>query len=250
MNAAAMSSTFLPSPQKGSGMSAKACVLAVDDDVRILRIMQRTLQMEGYRVLTARDGEAALATFSDESPDLMLLDIMMPGMDGYAVCQRTREFSQIPIIMVSARDNDDDKVQCLDVGADDYLTKPFSARELAARVRAILRRTRLWDEKPQPAIRCHDLTVDFASRRATLKGRELKLTATEYKLLSCLARNAGRVLTADYILAKVWGELYSGERHLVQLNVYRLRQKLGDNARNPQYIFTRSGMGYTMTKEA
>ena len=131
--------------------SRKASVLAVDDDARILRMMQRILELEGYKVLTASNGEAALSMFDEETPDLVLLDIMLLGMDGYTVCQRIREFSQIPIIMVTAKGNDADKVQGLDAGADDYMTKPFSASELAARARSVLRRATLWDELPEPA---------------------------------------------------------------------------------------------------
>jgi len=229
--------------------SKKASVLVVDDDVHILRMTGRILELEGYRVLTASNGEIALDIFDKETPDLVLLDIMMPGMDGYTVCQRIREFSQIPIIMVTAKGNDEEKVQGLDAGADDYVTKPFSSKELAARVRAVLRRATLWDERPEPAFCSNELVVDFASHRVTLTGGELDLTATEYRILSYLARNAGRVLTPDQILEKVWGEEYIGETHLLQVNIARLRQKLGDDAKNPRYILTRPGIGYSMMKQ-
>ena len=139
--------------------SKKASVLVVDDDVHILRMTGRILELEGYRVLTASNGETALDIFDEETPDLVLLDIMMPGMDGYTVCQRIREFSQIPIIMVTAKGNDEEKVQGLDAGADDYVTKPFSSKELAARVRAVLRRTTLWDERPEPAFCSNELVI-------------------------------------------------------------------------------------------
>ncbi|MFC2022522.1 response regulator transcription factor, partial [Chloroflexota bacterium] len=132
--------------------SRKTSVLVVDDDIRILRMMQRILELEGYRVLRAIDGEAALDILDEETPALVLLDIMMSGMDGYTVCQRIREFSELPIIMVTAKGNDEEKVQGLDAGADDYVTKPFSANELAARVRAVLRRSKLWDERPEPSL--------------------------------------------------------------------------------------------------
>lgn len=228
--------------------SRKACVLMVDNDVRILRMMQHILELEGYHVLRASDGETAINLFDEETPDLVLLDIMMPGMDGYTVCQRIREFSLIPVIMVTAKDNDEEKVKGLDAGADDYITKPFSARELAARVRTVLRRTKLWDEHPEPAFCSGDLVVDFARQRVSLGEREANLTAIEYRLLSYLARNAGRVATPDHILEKVWGEEYSNELHLLQVNMTRLRQKLGDDARNPRYILTRPGIGYMMMK--
>jgi len=228
--------------------SRKTSLLVVDDDVRILRMMQRMLELEGYRVLTASSGEAALDIFDEETPDLVLLDIMMPNMDGYTVCRRIREFSQTPIIMVTGKDNDEEKVQGLDAGADDYVTKPFSAKELGARVRAVLRRTKLWDERPEPAFHSDDLVVDFARHRVTLSGQEVNLTATEYRLLSYLARNADRVVTPDQILGQVWGEEYVGESHLLQVNIARLRQKLNDDTKNPRYILTRPGIGYMMKK--
>ena len=226
--------------------SRKISVLVVDDDVRILRMIRRILELEGYRVLKASDGEVALDVFCEENPDLVLLDIMMPGMDGYAVCRSLREFSQIPIIMVTAKCNEEETVQGLDVGADDYVTKPFSANELVARVRAVLRRSRLWDEMPEPAFRCHDIVIDFATHRVTLDSQEVNLTATEYKLLSYLARNANRVVTPDQILEKIWGEEYLGETHLLQVSMARLRRKLKDDTKNPRYILTKPGIGYMM----
>jgi len=227
----------------------KASVLVVDDDVHILRMMQHILELEGYRVITTSDGKAALNVLNEEIPDMVLLDIMLPGMDGYKVCQRIREFSQLPIIMVTAKGNDEEKVQGLDAGADDYLTKPFSSNELVARVRAVLRRTKLWDEHPEPAFYSHTLTIDFAGHRVTLGSQEVNLTATEYRLLSYLARNAGRVITPDQILDRVWGKEYDGETHLLQVNMARLRQKLGDRAKKPRYILTKPGIGYMMEKQ-
>ncbi len=226
----------------------KVSVLVVDDDVHILRMMRRILELDGYRVLSASDGEAALDVFDEETPDLVLLDIMMPGMDGYTLCRYIREFSQVPIIMVTVKSNDEEKVQGLDAGADDYVPKPFSANELLARVRAVLRRTKLWDVRTEPALCCYDLVIDFARHRVSLGSQEVNLSGTEYRLLSYLAHNAGRVVTPDQILAKVWGEEYDGEAHLLQVNMARLRQKLGDDARNSRYILTRPGIGYMMPK--
>ena len=229
--------------------SRKTAVLVVDDDVRILHMMQRILKLEGYQVLDAFDGKTALRVFDEDSPDLVLLDIMMPDMDGYAVCQHIREFSPVPIIMVTARGDDEAKVRGLDAGADDYVAKPFSASELAARVRAVLRRSKLWDERPEPAFQHEDLVVNFARHRVTRGKREVNLTATEYRLLSYLARHAERVVTPDQILEQVWGREYSGETHLLQVTMARLRQKLGDNARKSRYIITRPGIGYMMSKQ-
>jgi len=228
--------------------SRKALVLVVDDDTRILRMLQRMLEFEGYRVLTAGNGKAVLNVFDEVIPDLVLLDIMLPNMDGYTVCQRIREFSQIPIIMITAKSSDKEKIRGLDAGADDYVTKPFSAGDVAARVRAVLRRTTLWDERPEPAFCSRGLVIDFARHTVTVNNEEVNLTATEYRLLSYLARNADRVVTPDQILGKVWGEEYISEPHLLQVSMARLRQKLGDNAKKPRYILTKPGIGYTMMK--
>jgi len=227
----------------------KVSTLIVDDDIRMLRMMQRILELEGYRVRTASDGKAALDAFDEEDPDLVLLDIMMPDIDGYAICQNIREFSQVPIIMVTSKDNNEEKVEGLDAGADDYITKPFAANELMARVRAVLRRTKLWDERPEPVFHSGDLVIDFARRRVTLGNQEVNLTATEYRILSYLARNADRIVTPDQILQKVWDKEYIGETHVLQVNIARLRQKLRDNPRNPKYILTRSGIGYIMRQD-
>ena len=227
----------------------KVSVLAVDDDKRMLRMMQRILELEGYRVLTSSDGETALSAFDEETPDLILLDIRMPGMDGYTVCQHIREFSQTPIIMVSVKNDDEEKIRGFAVGADDYVTKPFSSRVLAARVRALLRRADLRVEPPESSFRYRSLVIDFARRRVTLEGWEIKLTATEYRVLSYLAHNAGRLLTPSQILEKVWSEDYIGEVHLLQVNMSRLRRKLGDSPRNAKYILTRPGIGYIIEQE-
>jgi len=224
----------------------KTLVLVADDDVRMLRMIKRMLELEGFQVLVANNGDSALKTFDKETPDLVLLDIMMPDMDGYAVCQRIREFSQVPIIMVTARGDDKEKVEGLDIGADDYVTKPFSASELAARVRAVLRRIGSHDRPQEAVFHYKNLTIDFTSRRVTVSNQELKLTSTEYKLLSYISLNAGRVVTPDQLLNKVWGEEYIGAPHLLQVNIARLRKKLGDDAKKPTYIMTRPGIGYIM----
>lgn len=226
----------------------RATILAVDDDVRILRIMRRILEMEGHRVIEATDGQSALDLFDQENPALVLLDIMLPDTDGYTVCRRLREFSKVPIIIVTAKGNDEEKVQGLDAGADDYVAKPFSFDELAARVRAALRRASFWDELLEPAFSRQDLEIDFARHRVTLNREELDLTATEYRLLSYLARNAGRILTPDQILSTIWGEEYAGEHHLLQVNIASLRKKLGEDSKNPRFILTKHGMGYMFAK--
>jgi DNA-binding response OmpR family regulator len=226
----------------------KPLILVVDDDIRILRMIKRMMELEGFQTIITNSGEAALKVFEKETPSLILLDIMMPDMDGYTACQRIREFSQVPIIMVTARGDDKEKVTGLNIGADDYVTKPFSASELAARVRAVLRRTGGQEGPAEPVFRHKDLVVDFASHRVMVNNNELKLTSTEYRLLSYITLNAGRVITPDQLLHKVWGEEYIGAPHLLQVNIARLRKKLGDSAKRPSYIMTRPGIGYIMIK--
>lgn len=226
----------------------KELILVVDDDIRMLRMMKRMLELEDFEVLTADDGEAALKSFDKDTPTLVLLDIMMPDMDGYEVCRRIREFSQVPIIFVTARGEDKEKVEGLNIGADDYVTKPFSAGELAARLRAVLRRSGEQVKPQESVFRYKDLVIDFTSRLVTMNNQELKLTSTEYKMLSYIALNAGRVITPDQLLNNVWGEEYIGAAHLLQVNIARLRKKMSDDAKNPEYILTRPGIGYIMSK--
>lgn len=226
----------------------KVSALVIDDDVHMVRMMRRILELEGCTVLTASSGEAALEVFDEQVPDVVLLDIMMQGMDGYSVCQRIREFSQVPIITVSAKNGDQDKVKMLGSGADDYITKPFSSQELMARIKAVLRRTTL-QAHAQPLFQANELTIDFAHQSVSLHGQEINLTATEYSLLCYLALNAGRIVTIDQILEKVWGEEYTGDNHLLRVNIARLRSKLGDGGKKHTYIITRPGMGYVMKKE-
>ena len=228
--------------------SKTTLVLIVDDDIRMLRMMKRMLELENFQTITANSGEAALKAFEKETPDLVLLDIMMPDMNGYTVCQHIREFSDVPIIMVTAMGEDKQKVEGLDIGADDYVTKPFSASELAARVRALMRRSGNKERQSNSVFRYKDLVIDYSSNRVSLNEEELILTSTEYRLLSYLSQNAGRVVTPDQLLSKVWGEAYLGTPHLLQVNIARLRKKLQDDAKNPTYILTRPGIGYIMSK--
>lgn len=226
--------------------SRKTSLLVVDDDVRMLRMMQRTLEIEGYHVLTAGNGEAALDMFlSEETPALILLDIMMPDMDGYSVCRRIREFSQTPIIMITAKGNEDEKVEGLDAGADDYVTKPFSTSELVARVRAVLRRTEAVETAPtQSSFASGDLQINLAQRQVTVAGKEVKLTPTEYNLLQELIFNAGKVLNHTHLLNKVWGPEYRDERQYLHVFIRRLRAKLEPDLTNPKHIITVPGVGY------
>jgi len=223
-------------------------ILITDDDPAILKFVRANLKVEGYDILTATDGVEALKVFESEMPDLVILDIVMPNVDGFEVCQQLRGWSKVPIIMLSARGYQEDKVKCLSLGADDYISKPFGIEELIARVKAVMRRTYHQENNDRPALRCYDLVIDFARHRVTRDGREIDLTGTEFRLISYLANNTDRILTTDQILKTVWGEEYSGESHLLHVNIGRLRQKLEDDARNPRYILTKPGIGYMMPR--
>jgi len=223
----------------------KVRILVVDDEPRYVQAIQINLEASGYEMLTARDGQTAIELAATEEPDLILLDIRMLGLDGYEVCRRIREFSAVPIIMLTALAEDADKVKGLDIGADDYVTKPFSADEILARVRAVLRRVELSErQNPCPTFQAGDLLVDFAQQRVFACGQEANLTPTEYRLLCELVRQAGRVLVPEYLLEKVWGMGYEAENHLLWQAVHRLRRKIERDPRNPKYIQTRPGIGY------
>ena len=226
----------------------KVHILVVDDEPRYVWAIKINLEARGYEVLTARDGPTAIELAVTEEPDLIVLDIRMPGMDGYEVCRRIREFSTAPIIMLTALAEDADKVKGLDTGADDYVTKPFSADELLARVRAALRRVELSERKdPSPVFEAGDLRVDFARQQVSVCGQEVHLTPTEYRLLCELVKQAGRVLVPDHLLEEVWGIGYEGENRLLWQAVHRLRRKIERDPRNPEYIQTRPGLGYVFT---
>jgi DNA-binding response OmpR family regulator len=228
----------------------KTTVVAADDDPQLLRLVTRNLQLEGYDVIAVSDGQQALTQIEQQVPSLVLLDVMMPKMDGFTVCHRVREFSTVPIIIVTARGQDQDKVRGLDLGADDYLTKPFSVDELLARVRAVLRRTQFTAKDSSQGLQMTaiigDLEIDYSQHLVKMAGREITLTPTEYRILAYLAQNAGRVLTQDLLLEHVWGGEYLGESHMLQVNINRLRRKLERDPANPRYILTKVGIGYYM----
>jgi DNA-binding response OmpR family regulator len=227
----------------------KPRILVVDDEPAIRKFVRANLEVRDYETLLATDGTEACEIIEREMPDLIILDIMMPKTDGFEVCRRVREWSQIPIIFLSARAGEMDKVKCLELGADDYITKPFGVDELLARVKAVMRRVKASGEtESQPVFSLAELTVDFAKHLVSLNNEAINLTATEYKMLSYLAINAGRVITVGQLLDHVWGEEYSGSDHLLQVNIGRLRQKLQDNAREPKYIQTKAGIGYMMNR--
>jgi DNA-binding response OmpR family regulator len=222
-------------------------ILVVDDAPEVVESVRLgfTLQWREVEVLGAGDGEAALDLVEQEAPDLVLLDIGLPGQDGFKVLEQIRMFSDVPVVMLTARDDTLDKVKGLELGADDYITKPFNHLELLARVRAVLRRLDMPAPKSRaPSFKAGDLEVDFAAQEARLQGRTLDLTPTEYKLLYHLVRNAGRTLPHGTLLAKVWGREYLDEVDYVRVYIRRLRDKLGDDPDRPRYIRTERGLGY------
>ena len=222
-------------------------VLIVDDEPRYLRLLEANLRTEGYEVATAQDGVQAVDIFSSQPIDLILLDIMMPRMDGFSTCQRIREYSNVPIIMLTAKGEEQDRVRGLDLGADDYLVKPFSATELLARVRAVLRRSQLPTETGQARFFSHeDLKIDFARAEVWRGEQPISLSATEYRLLLQFAHNVGSILTSEDLLTGVWGPEYKTEKEILWVSIARLRQKLEEDPHAPKHIVTRSGLGYLM----
>lgn len=227
-------------------------ILVVDDAAEVVEAVTISfgLQWRETEVIGADNGEAALDLVEQEQPDVVLLDIAMPGMDGFAVLRELRAFSDVPVIMLTARDDVLDKVKGLELGADDYVTKPFDHLELLARVKALLRRL----DMPQPVSRAPsftsgDLTMDFATHEVRRAGERVPLTATEYKLLYHLVRNEGRVIPHETLLAKVWGREYVDELDYLRVYVRRLRRKIEQDPENPRHILTERGLGYRFRKE-
>ena len=228
-------------------MPPKATILVVDDEPHVVRLVQANLQASGYQVLTAADGRAALQIVEEKVPDLVLLDLMMPGLDGYEVCRRIRDYSDVPIIMLTARGAEVDRIAGLDAGADDYLTKPFSVGELLARVRAVLRRSRCPEElRNRPPFRSGPLAIDFGRHQVTVAGRPVELSATEYRLLAALARNPDRVMLHEELLREVWGPEYRDEKEYLRVYIRYLRQKIEADPSHPQLILTQQGAGYRL----
>jgi DNA-binding response OmpR family regulator len=225
-------------------MSAR--ILIVDDEPRYLRLMEANLITEGFQVIKATNGQEAVDIVASQQPDLVLLDIMMPILDGFAACERIREFSSVPIIMVTARGEENARVRGLDLGADDYIVKPFSATELLARVRAVLRRVKTSGGTQQSVFTHGNLRIDFARAEVFRGERIVYLSATEYRLLLQFAHNIGKVLNSEELLTNVWGPEYGDDKEILWVSISRLRQKLEDDPKSPQHIVTRSGLGYTM----
>jgi two-component system KDP operon response regulator KdpE len=222
-------------------------VLIVDDERAIRRYLRTALEAQGYAVFEAVNGMEALSSVAAARPDLIILDLGLPDLDGVEVTRRIREWTQIPIIILSVRDQEQDKIEALDVGADDYLTKPFSTGELMARMRVSLRRALHVEDAP--ILRVDQLLMDLPHHRVTLAGMEISLTPTEYDLLRLLIQNHGRVLTHRQILRQVWGPAYEAETHLLRVNISNLRRKIEPDPARPSYILTEPGVGYRLRAE-
>ncbi len=220
-------------------------ILVTDDEARMRRFVRMNLELEGYDVLEADNGLAALQRVRDDMPDLVLLDVMMPDLDGFETLARLREMSSVPVIMLTVKGDEEDRIRGLDLGADDYITKPFSPRELVSRIRAVLRRvepTRAQAE--EPLVIDEDLAIDFPRREVIVRGERIKLRPTEYRLLLHLVENAGWIVPQEALLAKVWGPEYRDDTQLLRLYINYLRKKIEPDPANPRYIFTERGMGY------
>lgn len=223
-------------------------ILLVDDEPLIIKGLKYTLEQEGYETLVAYDGEEALEVFFANTVDLVLLDVMLPKLDGIQVCQRIRESSKVPIIMLTAKGEDMDKILGLEYGADDYMTKPFNILEVKARIKTILRRaSQPVAAEKKKIIRVRDLEVNIVNRSVTLGGKEVRLTAKEFDLLQLFINNRGKVFSREAMLETVWKYDYMGDARTVDVHIRRLREKIERNTSQPEFIFTKWGVGYYFT---
>jgi two-component system, OmpR family, response regulator len=224
-------------------------VLIVEDDANLLEAIKYNLRKEGYNVLAAGDGEAALETARKEKPDILLLDIMLPKLNGFEVCRILRKETTVPILMLTAKADETDKIVGLEIGADDYMTKPFSMRELMARVRAMLRRSKMAETsrvENTPVIKIDKLEVDTARHKATYAGSVLELSPKEFDLLAFLARNKGLVFSREQLLEKVWGYDFAGDTRTIDVHISWLRQKIEEDMAHPKHLITVRGTGYKL----
>ena len=231
-------------------MPESPTILLVDDEDSIQKLLTYPLERDGYRVVQARDGEEALKRFAEEEIDLVVLDIMLPKLDGLEVCKQLRTRSSVPIIMLTARDDEVDKVLGLEIGADDYITKPFSVREFRSRVKAALRRTRMsGDESAEGPITAAELTVDPGRRQVTFAGERVQLTYVEFELLAALARSPGHVFERRALLERIWGDSTYRDPRTIDVHIRHLREKIEPEPKQPEYLLTVRGVGYRFRDE-
>jgi two-component system, OmpR family, KDP operon response regulator KdpE len=229
--------------------AAGATVLLIEDEPQIRRFLRASLGAQGYRLVEADTGEDGLVQAATRQPDLVVLDLGLPDLDGVTVIRRLREWASVPIIVLSARGQERDKIAALDAGADDYVSKPFAVGELFARLRVALRRAARGHQPPEPTFSVGDLHVDLASRRVRVAGREVHLTPIEYRLLAALVRQAGKVLTHQQLLKDVWGPPYAEQAHYLRVFMAQLRRKLETDSARPRYLLTEPGVGYRLAAE-
>lgn len=235
----------MPHRLRSDSLVSGKTVLVVDDEPHMVEFISMNLQLEGVRVMQASNGYEALEKAAKDSPDLVILDIMMPDMDGFETLERLRENSAVPVIFLSAKNEEVDRIRGLDLGADDYITKPFSPRELISRIRAVLRRAEPGMPGAGSEIVVDDeLRINFDQRKVIARGKEIRLRPTEYRLLYQLVSNAGKLLTHETLLARVWGSEYRDEDQYVRLYITYLRQKIEKDPKNPRYILSERGLGY------
>jgi two-component system KDP operon response regulator KdpE len=219
-------------------------VLVIDDEPQIRRALRAGLERSNWEVLLAGSGEEGLDMAAINNPDVIILDLAMPGVDGYEVCKQIRGWSKAPIIVLSVREGEEEKVHALDLGADDFLTKPFGMKELLARIRAVVRRAGNKDDEHEPAFICNGLHIDYLHRRVSLNNQEVHLTPKEYDLLCYMAHNADRVLTHRQLLTKVWGPEYANDSHTLRVHIANLRTKIEEHPERPHFVHTETRVGY------
>ena len=233
-------------------MTIREKILVVEDEKSISHFISAVLSTNGYEAMQARTGQEALSMISSHCPDLIILDLGLPDMDGMDILRQLRSWSSLPVVVVSARSHERDKVNALDLGADDYLTKPFGTDELLARVRTAIRHTRTTSGNDEVAQRgtytVGDLVVDFNKHQALVRGENARLTLSEFRIVALLAKYAGKVLTYDYIIKELWGPRASGDNHILRVNMANIRRKIEENPAEPRYLFTEVGVGYRMAE--
>ncbi|MCI8634922.1 MAG: response regulator transcription factor [Eubacterium sp.] len=229
-------------------VGTKYKILSIDEEREVQYFLKKKFLQNGYKFYTARDGKEGMVQLANTCPDLVLLDLILPDMDGIDLIRRMRQLSDCPLIVVSSKEREQDKVSALDAGADDYVTKPFGSEELLARIRCALRFRKLYGG--QSSYQRKELQVDFEKRIVLLQGEQVHMTPVEYRIMEYLARNSGKMITYQMLLEKIWGPYASGNNKILRVNMTNIRRKIGDNPAEPKYIFTEAGVGYRMAESS